>query len=110
MPLGHLPVRSYLAIPVTSRTGKVIGGLFFGHSQPGRFAERHERLLVGVAGQGAVAIDNAQLFEKAQREIAERLNVSENTVKTHSSRLFEKLGARRRTQAVQLGKQQALIP
>lgn len=44
------------------------------------------------------------------REIAERVHVSENTVKTHSSRVFEKLGARRRTQAVQLGKQFRLIP
>src|SRR5690606_16948921 len=40
----------------------------------------------------------------SNREIAERVNVSENTVKTHSSRVFMKLGARRRTQAVQLGK------
>lgn len=44
------------------------------------------------------------------REIAERLFVSENTVKTHSSRLFDKLGARRRTQVVQLGKEARLIP
>lgn len=46
----------------------------------------------------------------SNREIAERLFVSDNTVKTHSSRLFDKLGARRRTQAVQLGKQAHLIP
>ena len=44
------------------------------------------------------------------REIAERLYVSENTVKTHSSRLFAKLGARRRTQAVQLAKEAGLLP
>jgi len=46
----------------------------------------------------------------SNREIAERLFVSENTVKTHSSRLFDKLGAKRRTQAVQLGKEARLIP
>lgn len=46
----------------------------------------------------------------SNREIAERIFVSENTVKTHSSRLFDKLGARRRTQAVQLGKEARLIP
>jgi DNA-binding CsgD family transcriptional regulator len=46
----------------------------------------------------------------SNREIAEKLFVSENTVKTHSSRLFDKLGARRRTQAVQLGKELGLIP
>lgn len=46
----------------------------------------------------------------SNREIASRLFVSENTVKTHSSRLFDKLGAKRRTQAVQLGKAARLIP
>jgi NarL family two-component system response regulator LiaR len=46
----------------------------------------------------------------SNREIAERLFVSENTVKTHSSRVFDKLGARRRTQAVQRGKEYGLLP
>jgi ATP/maltotriose-dependent transcriptional regulator MalT len=46
----------------------------------------------------------------SNREIADRLFVSENTVKTHSSRLFDKLGAKRRTQAVQIGKSARLIP
>jgi len=46
----------------------------------------------------------------SNREIAARLFVSENTVKTHSSRLFDKLGAKRRTQAVQIGKTARLIP
>jgi len=46
----------------------------------------------------------------SNREIAEKLFVSENTVKTHSSRVFDKLGARRRTQAAQLGKEFGLLP
>jgi NarL family two-component system response regulator LiaR len=46
----------------------------------------------------------------SNREIAERLYVSENTVKTHSGRVFEKLNAKRRTQAVQRGKEAGLIP
>jgi PAS domain S-box-containing protein len=67
MPEGHLPVRSYLAVPVTSREGVVIGGLFYAHPEPGVFLEETEALLLGLAGQAAVAIDNARLFEAAQR-------------------------------------------
>jgi PAS domain S-box-containing protein len=67
MPNGHLPVRSYLAVPVTSRSGEVVGGLFFGHPEPERFAERHERVLLGLAAQAAIAIDNARLFQAVQR-------------------------------------------
>jgi PAS domain S-box-containing protein len=72
MPEGHLPVTSYLAVPVISRSGEVLGGLFFGHAAPARFTGRHEELLVGIAGQAAIGIDNARLFQAAQREIAER--------------------------------------
>jgi PAS domain S-box-containing protein len=66
MPDGHLPVRSYLAAPVKSRAGEVIGGLFFGHSEPGRFAEHHARLLQGIAAWAAVALENAALYLSAQ--------------------------------------------
>jgi DNA-binding CsgD family transcriptional regulator len=45
----------------------------------------------------------------SNREIGERLFVSENTVKTHCSRAFDKLGAKRRTQAVQRGKELGLL-
>jgi PAS domain S-box-containing protein len=72
MPEGHLPVRSYLAVPVISRSGAVIGGLFFGHSEVGMFDERSERSLSGLAGEAAVAIDNVRLHEETKREIAER--------------------------------------
>jgi PAS domain S-box-containing protein len=67
MPENHLPVRSYLAVPVTSRSGEVIGGLFFGHPEVGVFTEGSERLMVGLAGQAAVALDNARLFQATQR-------------------------------------------
>lgn len=72
MPEGHLPVRSYLAVPVKSRTGEVLGGLFFGHEEPGRFGDDAERGLGGLAGQAAIAIDNARLFQSAQSEIDRR--------------------------------------
>jgi PAS domain S-box-containing protein len=72
LPEGHLPVRSYLALPVVARSGEVLGGLFFGHSTPAVFREDHEALLSGLAGQAATAIDNARLFRAAQKEIADR--------------------------------------
>jgi PAS domain S-box-containing protein len=75
MPKGHLPVRSYLAVPVISRSGEVLGGLFFGHAEIGMFKQEHEVLLAGIAGQAAVAIDNARLFQSARRELEERRRV-----------------------------------
>jgi PAS domain-containing protein len=44
----------------------VLGGLIFGHPEPGRFTERHERLMTGLAAQAAIAIDNARLFQEVQ--------------------------------------------
>jgi PAS domain S-box-containing protein len=67
MPEGHLPVTSYLAVPVVSRSGDVLGGLFFGHPEEGVFTERHERIVEGMASQAAIAMDNARLYEAAQR-------------------------------------------
>jgi PAS domain S-box-containing protein len=77
MPPGHLPVRSYLAVPVVSRTGEVLGGLFFGHGQPGIFTARVERILIGLAAYAAVAIDNSRLYQTSQQEIAARKEVEE---------------------------------
>jgi signal transduction histidine kinase/CheY-like chemotaxis protein len=67
MPAGHLPVCSYLAVPVSLRSGEVIGGLFFGHHDRDVFTARTERILVGIAGQAAIAIDNARLYEATKR-------------------------------------------
>lgn len=72
MPEGHLPVRSYLAVPVKSRSGEVLGGLFYGHSGTDVFTERAETVLVAIAAQAGVALDNARLFSALQRELEER--------------------------------------
>jgi len=72
MPPGHLPVRSYLAVSVISRSGEVIGGLFFGHPEVGMFSERAERIVVAIAAQAAVGIDNARLYDAARRAATER--------------------------------------
>jgi PAS domain S-box-containing protein len=65
MPPGHLPVRSYMAVPVKGVSGDVLGGLFFGHSRPGVFTLQHERLAQGVASWASVALENARLYVEA---------------------------------------------
>jgi PAS domain S-box-containing protein len=70
MPKGHLPVTSYLAVPVVSRSGETLGGLFFGHDAPGVFTPSRARMVEHLAAQAAVAIDNARLFEMVQHERA----------------------------------------
>ena len=71
-----------------------------------------DRKKMGDLGITPRELDILELIAKgmSNREIAETLYVSENTVKTHSSRVFGKLGAKRRTQAVQLGKEFGLLP
>jgi serine phosphatase RsbU (regulator of sigma subunit) len=69
MPDGHLPVRSYLAVPVKARDGEVLGGLFFGHERTGVFDEDAERHVVAVSALAAVAIENARLHDAARREL-----------------------------------------
>ncbi|HEY8410821.1 MAG TPA: PAS domain S-box protein, partial [Pyrinomonadaceae bacterium] len=71
MPDGDLRVTSYLAVPVVSRSGEVLGGLFFGHPDPDVFTERDEVVVAGLASQAAVAMDNARLYEAAKRARAE---------------------------------------
>lgn len=75
MPKGHLPVRSYLAVPVISREGRVLGGLFFGHPEPAVFKPEAEILLTTLAAQAAVAIDNADLYSKLEWELNEQRNL-----------------------------------
>ncbi|MGE0526599.1 MAG: ATP-binding protein, partial [Bdellovibrionales bacterium] len=72
MPQGHLPVVSYLAVPVVSRSGEVLGGLFFGHSRAGVFSGREEEIIKGLASQAAIAIDNARLFQQLKEAVHAR--------------------------------------
>jgi len=67
MPEGHLPVRSYLAVPVIKSDGEVVGGLFFGHPEPGMFSAEDERMVEGIAAQSAIAIENARLYQERTR-------------------------------------------
>jgi signal transduction histidine kinase/CheY-like chemotaxis protein len=72
MTARNQPVRSYLAAPVISRAGEVLGGLFLGHPHCNVFSERTEQLILGICSQAAIAIDNARLYEAAQQEIRRR--------------------------------------
>ena len=73
---GDPPVASYLAVPVVSRSGEVLGGLCLGHAEPGIFSARDERIIEGLAAQAAVAMDNARLFDSVQRERAKAEDAS----------------------------------
>jgi signal transduction histidine kinase len=71
VPDGHPPVRSYLAVPVVSRSGVAIGTLLLGHAAPGVFTERAQRTAAELAAYAATAMDNARLYGDAQRLIAQ---------------------------------------
>jgi PAS domain S-box-containing protein len=78
LPAGHPAVRSYLSVPVVAPSGELLGTMFFGHPEPQVFSERTERIVRGIAAQAAVAIDNARLYEAAQRAAEERKVLLEN--------------------------------
>jgi serine phosphatase RsbU (regulator of sigma subunit) len=68
-------VRSYLAVPVVSREGDVLGSFAFSHAKPEIFTERDEQLALGIAAQAAAAIENARLYRNV-RDMAVRLQRS----------------------------------
>src|SRR5262249_42862246 len=72
VPEGHPAVVSYLAVPVVAPNCRVLGGLFFGHDEPGVFQEETESLIAAIASQAAVAIDNARLHRATETEIKHR--------------------------------------
>src|SRR3546814_6816056 len=85
MPSGDLPVASYLAVPVVSSSGEVLGGLFFGHDEPGKFEAETETLISAVAGQAAVEMDNARLHKAAEAEIEQRRRAESARPEAHTS-------------------------
>jgi GAF domain-containing protein len=81
VPRGHPVVRSFLGAPLLDRTAQVRGGLLLGHRKPGQFTQDDEALLVGLAAQAAVALENARLYRLAQRR-AQELNAIFESIET----------------------------
>jgi signal transduction histidine kinase/GAF domain-containing protein len=71
VPRGHPIVRSFLGAPLLDHSGDVLGGLLLGHSDPDRFSEEDETLLVGLATEAAIALENARLYSAAQTQARE---------------------------------------
>lgn len=67
-----LSLRSYLAVPVVSRNGEILGGLFFGHPEADVFSASCEDVLLALAAQTAIAMDNANLYLALQRELEQQ--------------------------------------
>ena len=85
---------SYLAAPVVSRTGEVLGGLFFGHPDAAVFTARDELIAAGIAAQAAVAIDNARLY-RASRHAEENLRQLNDSLE---QRVSEEINERMRAE------------
>jgi len=76
-PPGHLPVRSYLAVPVRLSSTEVVGGMFFAHPEPGRFSAGDEVIVSSLADYAGIAIDNSRLLTALERELSARSRILE---------------------------------
>ena len=107
VPRGHPVVRSFLGVPLLDRTGEVRGGLLLGHSEPEQFTQADEDVLVGLAAQAAVALENARLYHAAQVQAQELDAIFESIadgvtlVDEQGGILRENSAARRMREAVQ---------
>lgn len=88
MPEGHLPVSSFLSVPVKTLAGETLGGLFYGHEQADVFNQESEELVSAIAAQAAVAIENARLREDLTRKI-EDLEAAEIRSREAAKRLSQ---------------------
>lgn len=101
IPRGHPLVRSFLGVPLLDRAGQVHGGLLLGHGESDRFTQNDEALLVGLAAQAAVTLENARLYRLAQRRAQELNAIFESiadgiTLVDHQGTILRENGAARR--------------
>ncbi len=80
VPRGHPMVRSFLGVPLLDRNGNVRGGLLLGHTEPDQFTQDDEMLLVGMAAEAAIALENARLYSAAQAQAQELDAIFESIV------------------------------
>jgi PAS domain S-box-containing protein len=92
LPPEHPPMRSYLAVPVRSRAGHVLGCLLYGHPDAGVFTQASEDLVATVASQAAVAIDNVRLSERLTHEISQ-VDAARSLQRQTADRLHQALDA-----------------
>lgn len=88
-----------MAVPVVAKSGKVLGGLFMGHSEPGIFTEPAEKIVAGLAAQAAIAVDNATLYKELQESIRARdefLSIASHELKTPLTNLTLQAQLRKR--------------
>ncbi len=107
VPRGHPLVRSFLGAPLLDHERLVRGGLLLGHSEPNQFTQEDEALLVGLASQAAVALENARLYRSVQMRVQELDAIFETIVDgvtlidTHEHILRENSSARRLRERLQ---------
>ena len=105
-PQGHLPVVSYLAVPVVASSGEVLGGLFFAHPEPDRFTANHELIVAGIASQAAVAFEKARLYRESRnaeaslRQLNETLEQRVDTEVAQRMRVEETLRQAQKMEAI----------
>jgi signal transduction histidine kinase/CheY-like chemotaxis protein len=92
-PKGHLPVVSYLAVPVIAPSEEVLGGLFFAHPEPDRFTTTHELIVDGIASQAAVAFEKARLYRESRNAEANLRQLNETLERRVEAEVAQRMQA-----------------
>ncbi len=83
-PEAQMPIRSYMAVPVISRSGEVLGGFFYGHETIGAFSPESEDLARTISCQVSIGIENAQLFRQAEEAMKKKQESLEELARSNS--------------------------
>src|SRR5215472_3638352 len=87
VPLGHIPVRSFLGVQLRTREGSILGAFLIGDRRPSRFSSRHVGLIEALSAQAAVAIHNAQLIARERRAMEDQAAKLESEVRERTAEL-----------------------